>query len=181
MTIRDFIAAQVDTDAQLAADTTSGPWHVEDPEHPTEIYNGDDVDVVSGSRWGGEASVFNRDADALHIARHDPARTLAAVAAARGVLDRHTTDDTTSLYPMACIGCPTDMYGDPDTEHIDECPELRDLAWRWHTADGWDPAWCPHYETHPVDISDQSTPRRAHINVCDHCGQQDDTGRHYET
>lgn len=87
-----FLGRMLDADEQVAKAATPGPWDVNDEELAEAIYTVDpdsDIAVVAGSGWGGEVTVFNRPADAIHIARHDPARTLAKVAAERRILDAY--------------------------------------------------------------------------------------------
>lgn len=76
-------------------------------------------------------------APARHIARHDPARVLADVAARRFLLGVHRRPDLTrgdprhwvQVAPGGCVGCgrsgPCD---DLDVENIGDCPVLRALA-----------------------------------------------------
>jgi hypothetical protein len=71
-------------DAEAA---TPGPWSVNDESYPETVYSASNVDVVAGGRWGGEASVFESAADAVHIARHHPAAVLRRIAADRKLLD----------------------------------------------------------------------------------------------
>lgn len=86
--LADQIQAGLDADEQAARTATPGPWTLYDNNYPETIYgDGDKTAVVAGGRWGGEASVFESTADAVHIARHDPARVLAEVASKRALLD----------------------------------------------------------------------------------------------
>lgn len=57
-----------------AEDATEGPWRVDHPEYPEKIYGGshEHIGVVAGSRWGGEANVFDNNDDAYHIALWHP-------------------------------------------------------------------------------------------------------------
>jgi hypothetical protein len=83
-----FLRARLDEDEAAAREATPGPWTVNGPIGDDAIYADDQgVCVVGGGRWGGEASVFDRDGDKRHIARHDPARVLAEVDAKRRILD----------------------------------------------------------------------------------------------
>lgn len=81
----EFLRARLDEDGQAAHAATPGPWAVDNEDY-AEAIRGADTDVVSGGRWGGEAPVFESTSDALHIARHDPARVLAEVEAKRGII-----------------------------------------------------------------------------------------------
>ena len=83
----EFLRARLDEDEATARAATVGPWTVNDPEFAEAIRSADGVDVVAGGRWGGEAPVFASTEDALHIARHDPARVLAETEAKRRLVD----------------------------------------------------------------------------------------------
>lgn len=72
-----WLLACVQTDEDAARAATAGPWTVNDTDYPESVYADDGaVCVIGGGRWGGEARVFEQDADALHIVRWDPARVL---------------------------------------------------------------------------------------------------------
>lgn len=86
--LAQFLRARLNDDEQAARAATPGPWAVDSESFAEAISAGDgSVSVVAGGRWGGEASVFETTADAVHIARHDPARVLAEVDAKRALLD----------------------------------------------------------------------------------------------
>lgn len=75
-----FLRARYDEDEQVATAATPGPW--------VAGGIGDFGWSVSGPSGGVEADDSEAGrADAEHIARHDPARALAEVAAKRRVLD----------------------------------------------------------------------------------------------
>lgn len=88
-TLAEFLRARLDEDEQVARAASPGPWHVDDEIYAQRIVAADDTAVVDGGRWGGEASVFDFTEDALHIARHDPARVLAQVEMMRHIVDMH--------------------------------------------------------------------------------------------
>lgn len=78
-----------------------------------------------GRRWNGS---YEGMFMAEHIVRHDPAAVLRRCAADRKILARHHLDPDVHWTP-ACKGCGT--YGDqelPETDNLNECPELLDLA-----------------------------------------------------
>lgn len=81
-----FLRARLDEDEAIAKAATPGPWTVDDETLAEAIHGPEHQDVVSGGRWGGEATVFDTD-DAVHIARHDPARVLADVEAKRRIVN----------------------------------------------------------------------------------------------
>lgn len=87
-----FLRERLQEDERAAREATPGPWTVNGPFGDDAI-NAEEagVCVVGGGRWGGEASVFETDADKDHIARHDPARVLAEVDAKRRILDLYDT------------------------------------------------------------------------------------------
>jgi len=82
LALADFNDARLNDDERIAKAATPGPWAVDNETYAEQI-SSPDGPVVSGGRWGGEASVFESTEDALHIARHDPARVLGEVAAKR--------------------------------------------------------------------------------------------------
>lgn len=96
MTSQDLVAffsARLDEDEAIAQAATPGPWEVDNENYAEAIRTLDEGDsVVSGGRWGGEAPVFGTD-DALHIARHDPARVLADVTAKRAIIESFNRAD----------------------------------------------------------------------------------------
>jgi uncharacterized protein DUF6221 len=85
----EFLTARLDEDEQVARAATKGPWSVNDESYAETIYSADGAAVVAGGRWGGEASVFESTDDAIHIARHDPARVLREVEAKRTLLNTY--------------------------------------------------------------------------------------------
>lgn len=90
LTITEFLTARLDEDEAAARNASGAEWEVDDQKHPEAIYadfpGAVSISVVSGSRWSGEASVFDNDADAHHIARWDPARVLAEVEVKRTLI-----------------------------------------------------------------------------------------------
>ncbi|MFH8581709.1 DUF6221 family protein [Streptomyces zaomyceticus] len=81
-----FLNGCLDEDERTARAATEGPWQVDNEQHAEAITTPTGTVVVGGGRWGGEAPVFETTQDALHIARHDPARVLAEVDAKRQFL-----------------------------------------------------------------------------------------------
>jgi hypothetical protein len=99
--------------------------------------------------------------------------------AKRSVLARHANDPTSKYDKLACLGCPTnETDGGYTVEDIDDCPELQDLAWRWHTAEGWNMKWCPHYESYLVKETPDPKCGPFSLKFCTHCGAI--LGRVYE-
>jgi hypothetical protein len=143
--LRDFIAARLDEDFDVATAAGSGRW-----VHEGHGRVGDD----SADDYNDYVIVYDEgaptEAQADHIARHDPARVLREVAAKRRVLARHCTpeaDDYRAKYggELGCVGCGDWESGSADivwnVEYIENCPELRDLAAPFSDHPDFDPNW----------------------------------------
>lgn len=74
-----FLRARLDEDEAAALAAFAGPWTV--GAHP------DGIRSVVLSPYARVVATTFREADAAHVARHDPARVLADVAAKRAILD----------------------------------------------------------------------------------------------
>jgi len=133
--LRDFIAARLDEDEQIARNASS-PVPV-GADRETWSYDREGFAVrASHGRWNvatrrddpaDAREIHMTDSYGQHIARHDPARVLREVAAKRRVMERHSADPTyTPVDRWYCLGCGNDDMG-PLSE-IEDCPELRDLA-----------------------------------------------------
>ncbi|MCX5537739.1 hypothetical protein OG785_45670 [Streptomyces sp. NBC_00006] len=75
---------------------------------------------------------INQQVDATEAEAHallaDPTPLLRRCEADRRILARHRADPTESAFPTSCDGCALDSWGLPETENINDCPELLDLA-----------------------------------------------------
>ncbi|MFE2164873.1 DUF6221 family protein [Streptomyces sp. NPDC059447] len=76
-----FLRARLDEDEQTARAASPGPW--KPGEEHDEVVAVDDITVAEGFALSGQQLRATVD----HIARHDPARVLADVAAKRMLLD----------------------------------------------------------------------------------------------
>jgi hypothetical protein len=76
--------------------------------------------------------------EAEHIARHDPARVLAEVAAKRRILALHSE-------PHLCPDVDGILGGGMYSAYVtpDECPTVRVLALPYAGREGWNPTWRP--------------------------------------
>jgi hypothetical protein len=84
----NFLRACFAEDRAGALAATPGPWTVDSEVYAETIYGGDGfTSVVSGGRWGGEASVFESTEYAKHIARWDPAHVIAECDAKLRIVD----------------------------------------------------------------------------------------------
>ncbi len=137
VTLTEFLLARLADDEQVAraaAMSGSASWTLRDDDSdPWTITSTNDVVV----RDTGVPS----DSEAAHIARHDPARVLAEVAAKRRIVELHAP-----LYeglwdtPLVCRTC-------EDRERHDAawypCDTLRPLALPYADHESFDPAWTP--------------------------------------
>lgn len=83
MTITEFLAARHDEDEAVAQAASPGPWHTN--AESDEVLAMDDITVAEGFALSGPQV----RATTAHIARHDPARVLADVAAKRAIIEDH--------------------------------------------------------------------------------------------
>jgi hypothetical protein len=78
----EFLRAALDEDERVARVATPGPWRLD-----AGLRLPEQIDVVSVDYFTVCEDL--EDTDAAHIARHDPARVLAEVAAKRKLLDEY--------------------------------------------------------------------------------------------
>lgn len=137
----EFLAARLDEDEAIARQAIAPDWEVA----PEDRFR---VQVVPAEDAAGRTSAIAVAVgyEGNHIARHDPARVLREVAAMRRILVRHKpvgpSRYRTVRDELNCEGCGWEgEHGDPVTENIDECPELRDLASIYEGALGWQERW----------------------------------------
>ena len=112
-----------------------GPQRTPGHEH----YRVDDTVIESFGDYGYESEVEVSDADAAHIARHDPARVLREVAAKRAIIAEHlgtkgyvytddgtpaceTCGDSTELWPCRTILALAAIYSDHPDHQTDWTP-----------------------------------------------------------
>lgn len=154
MTLMEFCTERLAEDEQKARAASDGPWRYNERKYhhlpgtsliSEAVFAGpagpDALCVATTGDYDDPQSM--RDAD--HIARHDPTRALRQVEAGRRTLARHKPNPQWSdmvTWADACMGCGvTGPCGDPNTEHMDECPELRNLASIWADHDDYLPRW----------------------------------------
>jgi hypothetical protein len=84
-------------------EATPGPWKADHHEYPETVYGTDkgglNVYVIAGSRWGGEASVFDNNDDAYHIALWHPgiAELVAQILAAAAIVAEEEAPHGTNI------------------------------------------------------------------------------------
>lgn len=130
-----WLREQIAEDRRLAEAANGGPWHVNNETFVESIYSADDTCVIGGGRWGGEASVFDSNADALHIARHDPRAVLAQCDAHEKLLDLHPQSTELSWLCELCGG---------EGQNIDcayPCDTLRVTALAYQHHPGFREEW----------------------------------------
>lgn len=125
-----FIRDRVGDDERIALAASEGPWKVNSTNYPEYISDAKGLDVVSGGRWGGEASIFSDDADAFHIARHDPSRVLREVAAKRAIIKAEFANlfDMDGEWGDGCDSAKICRGECRDVANLDDCQTFRALA-----------------------------------------------------
>jgi len=116
-------------------------------------YGEDSGDTVNGPEWfeiwsgtvqcgpqGEHIATFDSGLS-RHIVQHDPARALRQVEAGRRILARHHQSEA-SISWAYCAGCAHDPEGWPEIE-LNDCPELRDLAFVYSNDPGYQEQWRP--------------------------------------
>lgn len=142
----EFLTARLDEDEQAARAATSGEWAAQaqtgpgaDPDDFWEVI-AQQVDrnlLLRVATHGYEGGGIERADDARHIARHDPARVLADVAAKRAILALHSgvivCDVCRDISPYLAAG---DSGGAPWP-----CDTILLLAQPFADHPDFDPAW----------------------------------------
>lgn len=127
--IVEFLTARLDEDELIArAASDRAPWS----------HHADDYWMITGT--DGDVVVYDESAptaaEAAHIARHDPARVRAEVAAKRAILEEHSPQNS-DLFPEDgprwCQTCPG-RDGWP-------CPTVRALLRPYADHPHFHPAW----------------------------------------
>jgi hypothetical protein len=91
MTIIEFLRARIAEDEAAAMAAADGPWEHDEHlgDHAVTSVIGA---VATASNVYPEGAVGLEEADAAHIARHDPARVLREVAAKRAIIEEWEVD-----------------------------------------------------------------------------------------
>jgi hypothetical protein len=153
-----FLLARLDEDERWARQATPGPWAwSENHDGAGEVNAAERRPDLQGDGWerSQARSIANesatgdvRLADAVHIARHDPARLLADIAAKRQIVDEHangwegwedppTQDDIEQAY---CVRCQDRRSHDAMRW---PCPTLKLLALPFADHPDYDEKWRP--------------------------------------
>lgn len=141
-----FLRERLADDERIARAATAGPWRHSPDKHwrkpgtgwfEEAVFAGPpgaDATCVAGT---GETDDPQSMADAAHIARHDPARVLAEVAAKRQIAEQHRPVG----YGDVCLSyCHTRAPGQPQTW---PCLTLRLLALPYAGHREYRPEWAP--------------------------------------
>lgn len=135
-TLVEFILARLDEDERVALAATPSPWRI-DPRHPNVILEPFPIDSVgmAGDRQRNlfTGQISNRRgqsvSDARHIARHDPARVLAEVAAKRRMVDQTFRYEAKIDGEWGCVHTAEEIAAGRCTETpVDQIKTLRLLA-----------------------------------------------------
>ncbi|MEV4197029.1 DUF6221 family protein [Micromonospora globbae] len=145
-----WLRQQLDDDERVAHSATAGPWWHNPGKAWLDAEAFEQYDRSKGEEFvgygespfsgcvaaTGPASHAQSMADAEHIARHDPARVLAEVAAKRRILDEHfeASLGDTGVGAGDCTTC---------TNYAWPCPTVRLLALPYADRPGYRPEWRP--------------------------------------
>lgn len=146
-----WLLDRLDEDEQAARATSPWPWvsNAEGDEvlsarlHDEGGLLEEDLTVATGYALSGNQVRAN----VAHIARHDPARVLAEVAAKRRIVELHTPTDRTGkhLCPV-CVSWEIWLTQEPGAGlPLDDapCSTLRLLALPYAVQPGYRPEWAP--------------------------------------
>lgn len=134
-----FLLARIAEDEVAALAATRNAWRVED----WSGLSGGSANwmVVGDFDVGAAAFHVKNEPDAVHIARHDPARVLVECAAKRGIVDEHQvtrrTPGYTYLLDPPCVTC-----GQVRPRRF-PCPTLRLLALPYADHPDYREEWRP--------------------------------------
>lgn len=123
-----FLKSCVDEDERVAKAATSGPWSAVESYPDAWVINGPTYNIASEGRDGDISS-----GDSAHIARHDPARVLAEVAAKRRIIDEYERSRS----------------GPPTEDELGLGRAVRLLASVYRGRSGWRSEWAPDGEETP--------------------------------
>ncbi|MFD7661065.1 hypothetical protein [Streptomyces sp. NPDC059788] len=130
MGLHAWITRRVDAAEEAARRQLVGRKVVVCPNDGSRAITGT-ITEVDQSAEGLELTVTGREA-APFDSRLAPLEAETAVLrrceADRRILARHTLDTSQTAFTAACEGCGTDEWGLPNTENLNDCPELLDLA-----------------------------------------------------
>jgi hypothetical protein len=130
-----FIRARLAEDERMALAAcergSAGRWRQEDPNRePGRIY--DDLNDIVTYDEGSPS-----EAQARHIAGHDPARALRGVEAKRRILAQHGAEWQEGVGHR----CAVVVHDDTLTFYGRSCPTLRALAAEWSDHEQYDEEW----------------------------------------
>jgi len=153
--LTEFLAARLDEDEAVARATehNDGPHTLEwrrggRQHHAFDNHRSEDYESVFAGDW--DRILIARDSvrggrPATHIARHDPARVLAATSAMRAIValhymvsDDYLDGDGIERAAFICHEC--DNSGRPDNW---PCPTMRAVAATWSSHPDYQQSWMP--------------------------------------
>lgn len=141
MTITEFLTARLDEDEAMARAASPGPWHPN--AERDEVLAVDDITVADGFALSSPQTRATTE----HIARHDPARVLADIAAKRAIVVMHPSvrlrDQPGSGHTSDAVVCAYDSGPDDvsDASTAYPCITLRMLAQPYAEHEDYDEGW----------------------------------------
>lgn len=131
----ELIRSAIDEDERIALAATRGPWRWHRYDDGDPVLYGDQDELVISVFGHDDPLLCIEQANMDHIGRFDPKRMLAAVAAKRKILVRHTPERGTSQLPCHGLRCSYCWEIDREGSHGEygnsvawPCPDLLALA-----------------------------------------------------
>jgi hypothetical protein len=139
----------IDEDERGALTVVERDWRP-DGANSCQVYVARDDGSNRTIAWCSNGYGDDDFANALHIARHDPARVLREVEAKRKIIDRHHPEtysfaevgDAGDRFERSVIGCAQCTYDGLDPEPW-PCADVRDLAAIFSDRPGYREEWRP--------------------------------------
>ncbi len=137
-----FLSARLDEDEEVAkaAGPVTGRWCIDSEGHiQDEETGGGGSAYVAVGPWDGPV----HERCAIHIARYDPARVLAEVAAKRAILAEHEPEPWGDPHPELSRCAPGHGDGGSGWWTTWPCIEVRAIAAVYSDHPGYRPEWKP--------------------------------------
>jgi hypothetical protein len=135
-----WLRAQLDADEQTAQAALGHRWVGYPMRQSVEVAEGDQMGVkvvaapTNFEHWEHRPDYAAGPQTFEHIARHDPAFTLADITAKRAIIDRHEPEQLFAPGGPCIVVCRLDDEAWP-------CPDLRLLAQPYAGRPGWHNEW----------------------------------------
>jgi hypothetical protein len=146
-----WLRAQIDEDERIAREASGDPWVTGrskgyEYSRPGDVYaiayDGTPARIAQGTGCGPDISA---EQSSEHIARHDPARVLADVAAKRQILELHDHAAKGAMWCQHWDANAFDDRGEQGAWVTEEplCQTVRLVALPYADRPGYQPVWAP--------------------------------------